>query len=287
MTQLNNWLLLLGLSCLLFGSSCYACTLFGATGSVVDGGGTIIAKNRDFIPEPQKVKVVRNGKYAYFALFSQAENGNWYIRAGVNEKGLVAVTAMASCLPEKQRMAGNRKPILSYILRNCATVQEALAEKDKFVGAKFLMLGDSVELANVEMGLNGKYHIETVKNNTLAHTNYYLQPEFRDLNIKVGESSKTRYERICELLDKGSKPLNLQQFWQFSQDVQDGLDNSLWRLGSEENNIQTLTSFIVKILPNDDFEGVIKYRKQVDEQGKEEVLHFSKKEIFKQGKDVG
>jgi hypothetical protein len=49
-----------------------ACTLYGATGSTyVQGGGTLVSKNRDWSPMPQTIKYVAPSQgYRYLGLFA-------------------------------------------------------------------------------------------------------------------------------------------------------------------------------------------------------------------------
>lgn len=263
-----------------FTSLTHACTLFGAAGAAVQNHGTLLVKNRDYIPQPQELRIVHSGKYAYLGLFSQSADEKWYLRAGVNEKGLTAVTAMASCLPPKIRKSGTRKAILSHILKNCASVEEALQCTDSFYGPKFVMLADGKEIAQIEIGQNGQHIIQRTSDSFLCHTNFYLEPPFNHLNLQVGESSKTRYLRITQLLTETKQPFTVQKFNEFSQDTSDGLDNSLWRLGSDSRKSQTLASFIVEVTPDKKIHGFIKYRQHPDEAGQEKIVQFTEQNIL-------
>lgn len=256
-----------------------ACTLFAANGELVDGGGSLIAKNRDFKPQNQEVRLVTNGKYAYYGLFSKSENGNWSVKAGVNEKGLAVVSAMSSCIPGKLRKAMKSKPFMSLALKSYASVAEFLEHKDELLGPRFIMVADSKEIACVEVGDMGKLSVQRGKNSVLSHTNHYLDEELQNLNIKIGESSLERLKRINTLLKSEDKPFELINFVQMSQDKNAGLNNSIWRIG-EPNTSQTLASFIVLIKPDNDFKIYLKYRPTIDMQGKEFVLVLPKEDIF-------
>jgi len=267
-------------ACLNFTTLTHACTLFGAAGSTVQNRGTLLVKNRDYTPQPQAIRIIHTGKYAYLGLFSQSTDEKWYLRAGVNEKGLTAVTAMTSCLPQKIRKNGIQKAILSHVLKNCANVEEALACTDRFYGPKFIMLADGKEIAQIEIGQNGQHTIQRTSDSFLTHTNFYLDPAFKNLNIQIGESSKTRYQRITQLLTESKPPFTLQNFYEFSQNTSDGLDNSLWRLGSNPQKPQTLASFIVEITPEKKIHGFIKYRQQPHEAGQEKIIQFTEQDII-------
>jgi hypothetical protein len=80
-----------------------ACTLFAAMGSSVQGGGTIIAKNRDRCPLASGLKVfVPPAGYRYLGLVSLA-SPNAPAVAGINEKGLVVVDATPSSLAPRRK----------------------------------------------------------------------------------------------------------------------------------------------------------------------------------------
>ena len=66
-----------------------ACTLFAAVGPErVQGGGTLIAKNRDWRPQPQELRLVTKGTYRYYGIFAGDEGKRKQLKGGVNEKGL-------------------------------------------------------------------------------------------------------------------------------------------------------------------------------------------------------
>jgi len=264
----------------------FACTLYGAQGTAVVGGGTIAGKNRDYAPAPQYLKKVTGGKYEYFGLFGSSNVEKPSMRAGVNERGLVLVTAMAGCLPKSVRAAMPRKLIFPRLLANCATVEEALAMQEAWLGAKFVLLADKDEMAIVEIALEGKLSVKRIKNDTVAHTNHYLVPEFKALNVRYGESSHVRYKRITQLLEETEKPLAFDDFIAFSKDMHDGADNSLWRIGSKEGGSETLGSFIVQLLPDGDFKVWLRYRRNTEDKGKEIVKLLSKEDIFSDNNQI-
>ena len=98
------------LVCFPISQSSEACTLWGATGRAVEGGGTLIAKNRDWTPDHrQELTVMQEaGKYGFLALkaVGGAEPG---IKAGVNERGLVIVSATANQVTKAERKKFQQK----------------------------------------------------------------------------------------------------------------------------------------------------------------------------------
>ena len=261
-------------------SSADACTLYAAQGECVEGGGALITKIRDFKPMPQTLKVVKTGTYAYYGLFSGENRDKQIVKAGVNEKGLAVVTAMASCIPEKERRSYPSRPVIRQVLSECITVDEALQHPEFFVGPKFVMLADAKEIALVEIGDDGKTAVKRRTDSYLNHTNYYLDDKFDYLNIRVKESPLVRYDRINELMAE-DWPYTMEDFQRYSQDQHDGLDNSLWRIGSRPDISQTLAAFIVRLQPDGDFQVWVKYRPEITDKGQEKTVMLSKQEIFK------
>jgi hypothetical protein len=80
----------------------------------------------------------------------------------------------------------------------------------------------------------------------LYHTNHYLTPQLSWANQQAYPSSKTRSRRIEHLL-RGRHPLTFADFLDFSQDRNNGPDNSLNRLGSTAAETRTLATFVVQL----------------------------------------
>ena len=225
-----------------------ACTLFAANGSVVDDGGTLLVKNRDWEPnQHQVIKFVpsKDG-YSYFGLYAEGTAAG--MKAGINEKGLTVVSATAGSIPSKERKNMlNKAGSLAKLLKECASVEEALTRTDLFLGPKILMLADKKSVATIEIGPEGKFSIEQKENDYICHANHYVAEDMLNFNKKIGQSSQKRYERICQLLDDASSPFSLDVFLNFSNDRNDGPDNSIFRLGSNPANTRTMAVWAVKI----------------------------------------
>lgn len=233
---------------LLLSAPAEACTLFAANGSVVDDGGTLLVKNRDWEPnQHQVIKFVpaKDG-YSYFGLY--AEGAAPGMKAGINEKGLTVVSATAGSIPSKERKnMPNKAGSLTKILKECASVEEALTRTDLFIGPKILMLADKNSIATVEIGPEGKFSIEEKENDYICHTNHYVAEDMLDFNKKIGQSSEKRYERICQLLENASLPFSMEEFLNFSSDQNDGPDDSIFRTGSTPVKTRTMAVWTVRI----------------------------------------
>ena len=225
-----------------------ACTLFAANGSVVDDGGTLLVKNRDWEPNQHQVLkfVPSKDGSSYFGLYAEGTAAG--MKAGINEKGLTVVSATAGSIPSKERKNMlNKAGSLAKLLKECASIEEALTRTDLFLGPKILMLADKKSVATIEIGPEGKFSIEQKENDYICHTNHYVAEDMLNFNKKIGQSSQKRYERICQLLDDASSPFSLDVFLNFSNDRNDGPDNSIFRLGSNPANTRTMAVWAVKI----------------------------------------
>ncbi len=266
------------------GSPVAACTLFAANGTAwVQGGGSLIVKNRDWRPEGQEMRLVTNGKYKYYGLYAGGE-GQRQLKGGVNERGLAVFSASASSIPAKERraMPQAKKSALRTMLAECASVEEALAHTELYIGPKFLLLADAQKIAYVEIAPEGKYQIRIQENATLAHTNHYLETGLSDANERIGQSSRTRYTRIMELLQNGKQPYGLEDFIHFSEDRQAGPDDSIWRTGSRSGSEQTLATLAVHLQAGQAPEIYVKIRYVPEDQGKEDCFIIDGAELFRE-----
>ena len=226
-----------------------ACTLWGAAGNAVEGGGVLIAKNRDWAPDHrQQLKIVRPKEgYAsvVLAAVGGAEPGT---KAGVNEKGLVMVTATANQVPAAERKRiDQKKGLLSHLLARCASVEDVLTHIESFRRPVFCLVGDRRQIAVIEVAPDGSRSITRTDSGTLHHTNHYCAIDPPDLKRKAGASSTNRSARIAELLKNPNRPYTADDFIRFSEDRTAGADNSIWRTGSNPHKTRTLATWLVSI----------------------------------------
>ncbi len=226
----------------------HACTLWGAAGSDALGG-TIVCKNRDWKPDHVQVLKMRRSAegYAYFGLGTvYGDKSSEGVAAGVNEKGLTAFTAATSLPSSMWKDQRVNRNVTSFLLQGYASCDEVLAKRDAIFSAMrpaFIMIADRRKILMVEVGLGGKYALKTIENGVVAHANHFLDETLAEFNVNVGESSRTRQDRIQQLLTISPKPCTTDTFAVMSKDQHDGPDNSLWRTGKVA---RTLSSWIVE-----------------------------------------
>jgi hypothetical protein len=226
-----------------------ACTLWGAAGELAAGRGTLVAKNRDWLPDHrQQLSIVRPKEgYASVVLVAigGAEPGT---KAGVNEKGLVIVSATASQVPAADRNRADRKKgLINRLLSRCAGVDEVLARIHEFDRPVFYLIGDRKEIAVIEVAPDGNRSISRTNSGVLHHTNHYEAIDPPGLARRPSVSSKTRSERIADLLKTADGPYTAEDFIRFSQDRDAGPDNSIWRTGGGPSKRRTLATWLVSI----------------------------------------
>ncbi|HWR31862.1 MAG TPA: C45 family autoproteolytic acyltransferase/hydrolase [Negativicutes bacterium] len=225
-----------------------ACTIWAAAGSKVDGGGTLIVKNRDWVPDHQqvlKLNIPSQG-YRYIEL-NTVGNTSPGTKAGINEHGLVVVNASTPSIYDKPENFIGRQGT-SSVLRNYRSVQEALdALRDgKWSGGPvYLILADAQEIAVIEFGLNGTSRTESTKSGVVYHTNHYLNPDLQSLNPYRSGGSYKRAEHIkIRLASKES--FTAQDF------IEESKNPTVWHSGATSQSSSTLSTWLVSQSPHGD-----------------------------------
>ncbi len=194
-----------------------ACTLFAAAGESVKGGGTLIAKNRDWRPDHTQIlkSAAPKAGHHYSGLYAEG-NDEPGLKAGINDKGLVVVSATAP-FPSKELQAMPRTTnLLGKLLNSSATVDEALRHGNWFVGPRYVLIADRKKAASIEIAPGGNYRVAVTDRSVLYHTNHYVMPDLEGYNPKkIGASSLERYRRVEQLLRRGSQ-FDLQEFIRIS-----------------------------------------------------------------------
>jgi hypothetical protein len=267
---------LLSLTC---SPTLYACTLWSATGERVAEQGSLIAKNRDWLPDHyQELQLISHpGRLKYIGIFAIGGKAPG-LKGGINAQGLVVVSATAGSIPSHERKTMRRtKHLLNKILSECGSVDEALTKNEWFLGPQHLLLADKHKIAVIEIAPNAQYSVKVMQNGVLYHTNHYLDGNLLKYNQKIGESSLIRLQRIAALLNSKSQPFTVEEFIAFSNDRDGGVNNSLWRTGKSKTGTRTLLSWIA-ILPPQGSPRV--YVKMANPGEREKTYSFCPADIF-------
>jgi len=257
----------------------YACTLWSATGERVKDGGSLIAKNRDWLPDhSQQLRLISPPDgLKYIGIFAVGGNAPG-LKGGINAQGLVVVSATAGSIPSHERKTMRRtRQLLNKILSECGSVDEALKKGEWFIGPQHLLLADKHKTAVIEIAPNAQYSVKVTDNGVLYHTNHYLDDNLLKYNEKIGKSSLIRRQRISTLLNSKSRSFTLEDFIAFSNDQNDGVNNSLWRIGKSKTGTRTLLSWIA-VLPRNESPRV--YVKMANPGEREKTYSFHTADIF-------
>ncbi len=226
----------------------YACTCWAVAGEDVEGGGTLIAKNRDYLPQSNELRLtIPETGYTYLGLYPIKDQGEQGIVAGINEHGLTVVYMTASCIPRSRRHSG--KNIIPQILSSYGSVDETVKDEKIFskTHASFYIMADKTKIALVEIGPDGTFSIRNTDNGILFHTNHYTDEKLLRFNEKIDKSSQIRLNRIGELLKSHPSYFTIEDFIIFSEDRINGPNDSIWRTGDSHEKERTLASWIVWI----------------------------------------
>lgn len=251
-STMRQWAIGVGVivaSFLFFGlHSSEACTLWAAAGASVEGGGVLVAKNRDWAPDHRQELTILKPAEGYAAIGLRAVGGEEPgIKAGVNAKGLVIVSATANQIASADRKTvQQKKELMRHYLATCASVDEVLKNIDLLRRPVFYLVGDRKEIAIVEIGPDGRRTVTRKDSGTLQHTNHYCALEPKDLR-KPSVSSRQRQARIEDLLKSQAGPFGMGDFIRFSTDRNAGPDNSIWRTGGDPRKRRTLATWLVSI----------------------------------------
>jgi hypothetical protein len=220
------------------------------TGDGSKDGGSIIGQTWDAPRGTSgELRLVIPAKgFRYLGLFPLKAKSSDYVIAGVNEGGLVVVTATADTISSKKKLIG-RQNLAETILTTYGSVDSVLVKRDVLAKSSpiFLILGDYSKIALIQIGTKGRFKVETTGNGLFYHTNHYTDQGLLQDNKRYAGNSLLRRNRLKYLLEKYPQPLSLDEFLLIASDKGNGPDHSIWRTGSGSQE-RTLASWIV-ILP--------------------------------------
>ncbi len=213
-------LIFIGLTLFIPFYQAFACTLFGAIGNRVKGGGVLIGKTRDRPKALEQVfiEVLPKSGYGYRGI---SLKGVRNVTSGMNERGLVVVSAAVSNVERDDKIT-----TVGRILSKAASVDEviALAQKGEIKGPIQYLAGDIHKTALLEIIDGRRYEFLVKENGVLCHTNHFILKEMRKFNPPIGVSSQARLNRIENLLRDGS--FTKDKFIAFTQDHVNGPGNN-------------------------------------------------------------
>lgn len=236
----------------------FACTLWSLSGERVQGGGTLIAKNRDFTTDmPNHFEVIspENG-YRAFAMVATGVEGKRNMVGGVNEHGLAVVTATVGTIPKDERISRSRAGKLQNptrtILTRFRSLRELLDSPEtlRMLYPVFALVADSTGVVMIEAS-GGDYRILPVPpKEPGVHTNHPLSRDFPEIwETKAAKGSQVRLERMRGLLDQSPGRLGLAAFTALSLDRDGGSDQSIFRTGSAPGKPRTLGTLTAWLPP--------------------------------------
>jgi hypothetical protein len=218
--MIKIFFIFMGLSLFIPFNAAFPCTLFGAIGDSVQGRGVLIGKTRDRAENSEEafVEVVPKEGYRYRGI---SIRGVKRVTSGINEKGLVVVSAAASGVEKEGKVT-----TVGKILSKASSVDEVMAmvRNGEIQGPIYYLLGDIDKVALLEVIDRHRYDSLVKEDGVLCHTNHFILKDMKDFNRKVGASSQARLNRIEELLKGG--PFTKEQFVTFSKDHFNGPGNS-------------------------------------------------------------
>lgn len=230
-----------------------ACSMWAATGDRLRDGGTLVGMTWD-VPRGMKGElrfVIPEKGSRYLGLFPLHVEDNDIVIAGINELGLVVVTASADSKKSKKkpRRGGN---LVETILTSFGTVDSVLTDRKIFSEAHplFLIIADSTKIALIQIGSGGKHTVDSTNNGLFYQTNHYTRQNLLKENELYVKNSVLRLNRLQYLIVNHTRPFTLDDFLSIAGDRSNGPDNSIWRIGSSENKERTLASLVVYLSEN-------------------------------------
>lgn len=202
------------------GHDILACTLFGAAGSAVQGGGVLVGKTRDLGQGEEQV-FIKESPPDGIPFMGIASRGKGRITAGANKKGLVILKASASSVPHRSR----RHLRLEKVLSRAASVEEALIifHQEGMHSPIHYLLADPKNLTLLEVYGPERFQNRKIAEGVLFHTNHYFLSGMQERNGRIPQSSNTRLNRIQSLMQH--RPFTIPRFVSFSRDHENGPGN--------------------------------------------------------------
>ncbi|WP_150468580.1 carcinine hydrolase/isopenicillin-N N-acyltransferase family protein [Francisella sp. SYW-9] len=216
--------------------SAYACTAIAASGKMVEGGGTLLAKNRDASPfEYEQLKVVKPKQgYSYIALvYGKTKNNMPYISSGINQYGLAITMNDESSRPNKDKNIGNDVAnTIKTILMKYKTIKDVQEHAQSLFGNSELAnytLSDSTQVASFQVGAHDMYAEKVTSNGVVWNTNYYNLKLLKKQNIKIPFTTAGRNKTLQLWLKRTHTPYKMGDLYQLLGSYYNGPYSSISR----------------------------------------------------------
>lgn len=227
-----------------------ACTIWASAGNTVEGGGTIVGKNRDNISSLYSgLKLVFPLKgFRFFGILDVRENG--YVTAAINEKGLVVVNASPNSVPGRKRHVAT-EDVTEKIVVAFDSVDSLIAQKDFFekTHPAIYIIADVSKIMSVEVAPGGRVSTNVKMEGSLALTNHYIDESIADANEWMSRKSLLRLKKINALLAETGRLHSMDGFIGMSLHEGDDLDGAIMRKAQKGTKIRTLATWIVRLEP--------------------------------------
>lgn len=224
-----------------------ACTIWAAAGDVVDGGGTLLAKNRDNLSHLSTALRFYFPEKGYRSLGIYDVEADWYVVAGINERGLALTNASPNSISRVKRLVA-KEDLTAKLLAQYESVDDLLRDTTIFSESHpaIYLAADSRKIASFEVAPGGMVAVSERIEGTLAFTNHYTGSGVVGANEKSIKSSENRLGIIRKMLSSCPEPFTLDHFIDFSND---GGSNGkgVWREGTQGSRIRTLAGWAVRI----------------------------------------
>jgi isopenicillin-N N-acyltransferase like protein len=244
--RLLTWLLAPTFFVLALHSQAVSCTIWAATGEIVQDGGSIIAKNRDNLSGTYTVikAVYPQEGLPFYGIFDIEANG--YVTAGVNIKGVSVVNASPNSVPKKKRHVAT-EDLTERLLKSYDSVDAMLVDKKLFQRSHpaIYVVGDNRKIASIEIAPAGEVAIAVKERGHLALTNHYVDNKLAHANERLSRNSTLRLRHINELLERHQATFTMNDFVLFSEEKDGGSDKAIWRVQTPSVKIRTLATWVI------------------------------------------
>jgi predicted choloylglycine hydrolase len=230
------------------------CSMILARGKATTDGKTYVIKNRDMRAPVAQIMLKR--VYPDQSVVSEITGIGTvtYPASGINSKGLgVTTTGFWSKKALPDLMSSGQSQIflnIHFLLRNCATVDEALVviKSMKVMNGLNVILADTEKACAVEITKQDIVVEWDDGSGVLYRTNHYVSKELALLNPEEAEYPSTfmRYKRIGTLLHQYDKHIRFQDLYRILSDHKNGI-NCLCRHPSGSVTAQTVSTTLFVI----------------------------------------